>query len=101
VDEREREVEPALHAARVAADLARRRVGQADALEQLVAAGAPVGGGQAVQAGLQVEVLAPGEEVVERRLLQRGADAPPDLRPCRATSTRRRSPGPRSAAAAS
>ena len=38
VDERERQVEPALHAARVAADLAVGGVRQADALEQLVAA---------------------------------------------------------------
>ena len=36
VDERQREVEAALHAARVAADLAVGRLGQPDALEQLV-----------------------------------------------------------------
>ena len=38
VDERQREVEPALHAARVALHLAVGRVGQPDALEQLVGA---------------------------------------------------------------
>ena len=42
VHERQREVEPPLHAARVAADLAVGGVGQADALEQLVAARAPL-----------------------------------------------------------
>ena len=43
VHEREREVEAALHAARVAADLAVRGVGEADAREQLVAAAAALG----------------------------------------------------------
>ena len=43
VHERQREVEPALHAARVAADLAVGGVGEADALEQLVAAAAALG----------------------------------------------------------
>ena len=38
VHERQREVQPALHAARVAADLAVGRVGEPDALDQLVAA---------------------------------------------------------------
>ena len=54
VHEREREVEAALHAARVAADLAVGRVGEADALEQLVAAAralAPWAGRAARSAG--------------------------------------------------
>ena len=74
VHERQREVEAALHAARVAADLAVGRLGEADALEQLGAAAGALGLGQAVQAALEVHVLAPGQEVVERGLLQRGAD---------------------------
>jgi hypothetical protein len=76
VHERERQVEPALHAARVAADLAVGRVGEADALEQLGAAAAPLGLGQPVEPALQLHVLAAGEEVVERGVLQRRADVP-------------------------
>ena len=72
--EREREVEPALHAARVAADLAVGRVGEADALEQLGAAADALALGQAVQRGLEAQVLAPGQQRVERGLLERGAD---------------------------
>jgi hypothetical protein len=75
VHEREREVRPALHAARVAADLAVRRLGEADALEQLGPPRGALGGGEPVQPALERHVLAPGEEVVERGLLQRGADA--------------------------
>ena len=72
--EREREVEPALHAARVAADLAVGRVGQPDALEQLVAARAALRLRQALERRLQPHVLAAGQQRVERGLLQRGAD---------------------------
>ena len=38
-----------------------------------------VGLGQAVQAALQVHVLAPGQEVVQRGVLQRRADVPAHL----------------------
>jgi hypothetical protein len=38
VDQRQREVQPPLHAARVAADLAVGRVGEPDTLDQLVPA---------------------------------------------------------------
>ena len=75
--ERERQVEPALHAARVAADLAVRRVGEADALEQRVAARAPLGLRHALERGLEAHVLAAGEQRVERRLLERRADLAP------------------------
>ena len=81
VDERQRQVEAALHPAGVAADLAIGGLDQADPLEQLVAA--PVGAPrlrQAVQRGLQAHVLAAGEQRVERGLLQRGADRLPHLR---------------------
>ena len=74
VDEREREVEPALHAARVALDLAVGRLGEADALEQLVGAPAAARARQRLQRRLQAQVLAAGEQRVERGLLQRGAD---------------------------
>ena len=53
VDEREREVEPPLHPAGVAADLAVGRLGEADALEQLVRAraGAPRAAGPGASSG--------------------------------------------------
>ena len=79
VHEREAEVEPALHPARVAAHLAVGRVGQPDALEQLAAAPFALGLAEPVQRALQAHVLAAGQERVERRLLQRGADRAPHL----------------------
>ena len=72
--EREREVQAALHAAGVAADLAVGRVGEADALEQLGAADDALALGQAVERGLEAQVLAAREERVERGLLEGGAD---------------------------
>ena len=80
VHERERQVQPALHAARVAADLAVGRVGEADALDQRVAARAALGLGHALQRGLELHVLAPGQQRVQRGLLQRGADRRADGR---------------------
>ena len=79
VDERGREVEPALHAARVGADppidRARRcRPGRGPRPP----AGGPRLAPQAVETPLQTEQLAAGLAVVERRLLQRDADAQPD-----------------------
>jgi hypothetical protein len=52
VHERQRQVQPALHAAGVAADLAVGRVGQPDALEQLDGARAALGLRQPVQPAL-------------------------------------------------
>ena len=78
MDEREREVEPALHAARVAADLAVGGVDEVHALEQGIAASAALGLRHALEGGLQAQVLAAGEQRVERGLLQRGADLAPD-----------------------
>ena len=72
--EGEREVEPALHAARVAADAPVRRLDEADTLEQLAAAADALGLGHAVHPGLQPHVLATREEWVERGLLEGGAD---------------------------
>jgi hypothetical protein len=74
VHERQRQVQPPLHPAGVAADLAVRRVAQAHALDQLVAAPAPLALRHALQRGLQLHVLAPGQQRVQGRLLQRGAD---------------------------
>ena len=81
VHERERQVEPALHAARVAAHAAVGRVDQPHALEQRVAARAPLRLRDALQGRLEAHVVAPGEQRVERGLLQRGADRPPHRRP--------------------
>src|SRR5262249_25890830 len=53
VDERQGEVEPALHAAGVALDAAVARLGQADTLEQLVRALAPALARERLQRGLQ------------------------------------------------
>ena len=74
VDEREREVQAALHAAGVAAHLAVGGVGEPDALEQLVAAGAALAAAEALQRRLQPHVVAARQQRVERRLLQRRAD---------------------------
>src|SRR5262249_50493165 len=70
VDQRECEVEPPLHAARVAAHLAIRGVREADALEQLVPARCALLPRQRLQARLKTEVLAAGEERVEGGLLE-------------------------------
>jgi len=59
-------VEPALHPAGVAADAAVGRLGQPDPLEQLASPALAVGLLQALEGGLQVEVLASGEDRVER-----------------------------------
>ena len=74
VDQRQREVEPALHAAGVAADLAVGCLGQPDPVDQLVAAALRLGLGDPVHPGLQAHVLAGGQERVERRLLEGDAD---------------------------
>ena len=79
VHQREREVQAPAHAARVAADLAVRRIGQPDARDQLVAAAGCVRLGEAVHPGLQAHVLAGGQELVERGLLQGDADRVADL----------------------
>ena len=81
--ERQRQVEPALHPAGVAANLAVGCVGQPDALQQLGRARGAFGLRQPVQAALELEVLAPCQEVVERRLLQRRADPAAHVRALR------------------
>ena len=74
VQQRQREVQPALHAARVGRRPAIGGVGEADALEQLVAAAAALGARDALQPALQAHVLAAGQHRVERHVLQRDAD---------------------------
>ena len=77
MDEREREVEPAPHAAGVAADAAIGGLGQPDALEQLRRALPRAGPAQPVQRALHPQQLAPGHQRVDRGLLQRDADLAP------------------------
>ena len=81
VDQREREVEPPLHAARVGPDLPVAGRGEPDAGEQCVDQRLPLRSADPVQRRLQAQVLATGQERVERRLLQRRADRRADLRP--------------------
>ena len=80
VQQREREVEAALHAAGVRRGLAVGGVDEADALEQLVAARRALGARDALQAALQAHVLAAGEHRVQRDVLQRDADRGAHLR---------------------
>ena len=74
MDKREREVEPALHSSRVAADLAVGGLGQSHAVEQLVAALLALLAGDPVHSGLQTQMLATGQVRVERSFLERRAD---------------------------
>ena len=102
VDERERQVEPALHPARVAAHLAVGGLGRGRRGEELVRARAALRARERLERRLQAQVLAAGQERVERGLLQRGADPLPHLRaPGGRRRSRRREPSRRSAAAAS
>ena len=55
-------------------ELAVGGVGEADALEQLVAAPRALGARDALQPALQAHVLAAGQHRVERDVLQRDAD---------------------------
>src|SRR5204863_1683326 len=75
VHERHRQVEPALHPARIAAHLAVGGTGKPDAVEELVRTRATVATRQRLQRRLQTEVLPTGEERVERRFLKSGTDA--------------------------
>ena len=96
VHERGGEVEAALHAARVGADAAVERVADVDQLAELVdAAGRPRAAEQAVEPALQAQQLGAGLLGVERRLLQRDADAQAHLaRARRRRRSRRPSPRP-------
>ena len=77
MDERQRQVEPALHPARVAADPPVGRVGQADPLEQRVRPAFAIGLREALQRRLETQMLTAGEDRVQRGLLQRRADRSP------------------------
>ena len=74
VDERQGEVETPLHAAGVALHLAVGRLAQPDARQELVRALAALVAREPLQRRLQANVVAAGQERVERGLLERGAD---------------------------
>ena len=74
VDERQREVEPPLHAARVAPHTTVRRLYEPDPFQQHVRALACLRPGHPVQGGLKLHVLAAGEERIESCLLKRRPD---------------------------
>jgi hypothetical protein len=76
VHEAERDVEAALHATRVALDEAAARLGQAEPVEQLIAAAPGRRRLQAVQVGLEDVVLPPGRARVGTRALPDDADGP-------------------------
>ena len=79
MDERARQVEAPLHAARVGLGAPVGGLAQPDELEQLLRARLSVGALDAVQAALQLEQLAAGLDGIEPDLLERDADAPPHL----------------------
>jgi hypothetical protein len=81
VDERQREVEPPPHPARVAANLALRGIREADALDQLVTAARRLRLRDPVHPGLQAHVLTRRQKWIEGRLLERDADRVADRRP--------------------
>ena len=73
-DEARAEVEPAAHAARVAAHEPVGGVGQAEPLERLLRTAAGLGAAQAVEPADHLEVLAAGERGVDRGELPGQAD---------------------------
>ena len=77
-DEAHRDVEAAAHATRVRRHLPRRRVGQREAVEQVVRDRARVL--EVPQPGDQHEVLPPGEDLVDGRELSGEADRLPHVR---------------------
>jgi hypothetical protein len=79
VHEGRAEVEPPPHPAGVGPDAPVSRVGEADTLDQRVAAPDRLGLRNAVQRGLKLHQLAAGHERVERGLLERDADRAADI----------------------
>src|SRR5262249_61281284 len=74
VDEPERDVETALHPARVGLRDSAGRLGEAETFEQLLDALPPRTAGQPVDLGLHLQVLAPGRLRVEAVFLADDAD---------------------------
>ncbi len=78
--ERHRQVEPALHAARVGGDILGGRIGQLEALEQVGDPASPLGSRQVVEVGHEPKVLPAGQQVVDSRELAGHADGRPHAR---------------------
>ena len=74
MDERARQIESALHPARVAADFAIGRVRQPDTGNQLVGTLVAFAARERLQRCLQAKMLTSGQQRVERGLLEGGAD---------------------------
>jgi hypothetical protein len=81
VQQRQCQVEPALHPARVAAHAAIGGIGQADPFQERVATSLDLGERQAVQASLEAHVLTPRQQGVERSILEGDADHVPHRGP--------------------
>ena len=79
-DQARGQVQAAAHAAGERLDQVVALVGQADALEQLVGAGADLGLGQVVEAPGQLQVAAGGQQAVHRGVLPGQPDVGPHLR---------------------
>ena len=77
-DQAHGDVEPAAHAAREALHDAVRGVGEGHAIEQFGGASARLGGGHAVEATDEDQVLAGGQTLVDGRVLARQPDARSD-----------------------
>ena len=73
------EIEPAPHAAGVGLDDAAGCVGQAEPLKKLVGAALRIGLREAIEAGDHLEVLAAGQDLVERGVLTGQPDPAADL----------------------
>src|SRR5919108_5549644 len=74
MDQREREVQATLHATGVGADAAVGRITQPHPLQERVAALGDLPRGEAMQAALELHMLAPGEKLVEGGVLKGDAD---------------------------
>ena len=72
--ERHRQVEPSLHAARVGRDVLGGRIGQLEAFEEVGDPSSTLLAAEVVEVGHEPEVLAAGQEVVDRRELAGDAD---------------------------
>ena len=84
--QRQREIQAALHAARVPADAPVGGFGQPDPLEQRLGTAAALRAGQALERGLEHQMLAAGEDRVQCRLLKRGTDLARTCEPWRTMS---------------
>ena len=74
MDERQREVETAPHAARIGSDAPVGGVGEADPVKQHVGACVPFGARDRMEGRLKAQQFTPGHERVDGRVLEGDAD---------------------------